>query len=164
MGDPLERSLVNLVGLYRPYVNRLRLVGPGSTSVAFIEGGGVSGMTLNVRDIDPEPVAEQPVVGAAQAVHGLVEDLKARAGDEIGADDVELVHAELGYYAGAKRFLQRYLEPTYLFAYRLRSEFATSGFVYVHPAAEARFEYPWRRPAEAQSRAIRAPLARASSS
>jgi len=152
LGVSEERStdveVANAIIIYGRSTEGLPWLGPGSKISALIEGEEVVGFNRHWRQIVPDSARSVEVLPVESALNGMLDDLSRRLdGADIAAGVVEMERANLGYYAGGRRSRQRFLQPAYVFVYRIRNEFTTAGFVDVRPAHDLPLEALRRPPA-----------------
>jgi hypothetical protein len=151
-----ERSRIvtnNVITIYRRQTNDLPWVGRGSRIVAMIGVEDVVDFQRHWRPVLPGAVASVKLLPVEKALEAMLEDLSGRTGGgEIKAGELDLVRADLGYFAAGKHRFQRLIQPVYIFAYRPRNGFSTNGFVFGTYAHEEKFEAILPTPAPAFTR------------
>jgi len=132
----------NAIAVYSRWTDGLPWIGRGSRVVAMISGEEVVDYQRPWREVLPEPVSKVRLRPVAHALEGMLNDLSTRSGQQdVSGEDIELVQADLGFYAAGKHKTQRLIQPVYLFAYRLREAFSTNGFVFGFYAHEENLEH-----------------------
>lgn len=140
-GEAVDIVTNNSIVVYKRLTGGIPWVGPGSKVTAMIEGKDVVGFNRYWRQVIPGPVRVMPLVPIEAAVEAMVNDLSSRLnGVPIEPGDILLERADFGYYAAGKRKLQRFLQPVYVFIYRMLNAFTTAGFVDVRLAHEEQLE------------------------